>query len=159
MFKRNKNNRLKRRPILRKLGEYRELLILLDEKKEVLEKSVKNLFPTANFTLLIPRHTKEINDTPPYISYHKSDFNLTGELKNEKLNELLSRTFDLVVDLSEETKINLALMKKINASFIIGGSTSNKAAWYDLQIEQSVCESADLEKIKNHLTLLSQHGN
>lgn len=145
--------------MIRKQGDYREILVLADLERESLVTSMTTFFPAARLTILVPRLTKAINDYAPYQSYHKSDFNLTGKPKNDKLTEVLSRAYDLVVDLSKTSKMNDSIFSRIQAGFFIGGNASTKAERYDLQIEQQLIDNQNIAELINHLTLLTQHGN
>lgn len=159
MFKRLKNMRFSRKPILKKVANYTDLLILVDDEDDALIQTIKVNFSGANITLLLPRLNKEAEDRAPYCSYHKSDFNLIEKIKSIKLNEVLSRTYDLVVDLSTDSKLNELVFKKIKGNFLIGGSHKLNADCYDLQIEKRICDNKEITVLKNHLTILSQHGN
>jgi|GEM_PF-3036862 len=159
MLKKTNDKRLSRKPVIRKQSDYREILVLSDLKVTSLIESMSRFFPTARLTVLVPRLTKEMTDHTPYQSYHKSDFNLTGKPKNDKLTEVLSRAYDLVVDLSKTSKLNDSIFRRIQAGFFIGGNASTKAEYYDLQIEQQLIDNQNIAELINHLTLLTQHGN
>jgi ADP-heptose:LPS heptosyltransferase len=159
MLKKSKNKRILRRPILKKVEAYSEILVLMNLENDAVVSDFVRLFPSAKLTVLVPRLQKERNDRIPYSTYHKSDFNLTGKLKNDNLAEVLSRTYELVVDLSSESKINDLLLNRIKGDFIIGGIASKNSHLYDLQIEQQLCDKHDIKALINHLTLLTQHGN
>ena len=159
MLKKSKDRRFLRKPILKKVEAYTEILVLLNHENDAVVSDFGRLFPSAKLTVLVPRLQKEGNDRVPYSTYRKSDFNLTGKLKNDNLKQVLSQTYDLVLDLSSESKINDTLIKKIKGDFIIGGIASKNADLYDLQIEQQLCINQDIKALINHLTLLTQHGN
>lgn len=159
MLKKSKDRRILRKPILKKVEDYTEILLLLNSENDSTVSDIGSQFPFAKLTVLVPRSKKERNDWAPYSSYHKSDFSLTGKLKNDNLNQVLSRTYDLVVDLSSESKINDSLIKRIKGDFIIGGNASKNEDLYDLQIEQQLCIKQDIKALVNHLKLLTQHGN
>jgi hypothetical protein len=67
--------------------------------------------------------------------------------------------FDLVLDLSDDDPIGRFLIEKLNQSFMIGHSHTEKSFLYDLMIENQLNDHDSIKIIIEQLTLLSQNGN
>ncbi|WP_070138259.1 DUF6913 domain-containing protein [Crocinitomix algicola] len=150
--------RLERKPILRKLDVYREVLVVADEDKSQLESFINAIFPRAKIYFLFPRNEKEDQTKTDVFSYHISDLNLTGKVKNDKLKKVLDNRFDLVVDLSKNLPLNNFILARLNHTFMVGSASNNKSLWYDLIIPEAKNDKELFEHIKTQINLLSQNG-
>ncbi|MDA7803082.1 hypothetical protein N8987_00715 [Crocinitomix sp.] len=150
--------RLTRKPILRKLNVYREILIISDQDKSMLKTTITAIFPNAKIYFLSQRKEKEESAKNANFTFHASDLNLTGKVKNDKLNSLLDNRFDLVVDLSGNLPLNNFIIGKLNHTFMVGTEESGKGLWYDLIIKNTKSDQEFFENIKAQINLLSQNG-
>jgi len=149
--------RAKRKPELKKLQAYKTLLIVSEDKKNYLLEDLLETFPKAKISFLFARPHKEDETAKGTYSYHPADFNLTGAIKNDKLNELLKRQFDLVLDLSKNELLTNFLLERLKTSFMIGKGSAETSFLYDLSINDSKSDSDFLNKTKQQITLLTQN--
>lgn len=153
-----KGNRANRKPVLKSPDNFRSILVVADSDKSYLENTIHQLFRLAKINFLFPRKEKEDKTDSNRFSYHPSDFNLTGIIKNDKLNKLIQTEFDLVLDLSKNGLIETFLIEQINPSFLIGKLNQKESYLHDLIIEDDENETTFLEKINTQIILLSQNG-
>lgn len=159
-IKRKKAKRSNKRvPVLKPLDAYKEILVFSNEDKSALTSAVSDIFKQAKITFCYERSQKEDDSSPGTYSYHLNDLNLTGKIKNDKLNRLVQIPFDLILDLSNEEPLGLFILEKLNQSFMIGKEGLEKAYLYDLIIENHEKDGDFLNTIKQQITLLSQNGN
>lgn len=159
-IKRKKAKRSKKRvPILKPLDAYKEILIFSNEDKSALTDVISTIFKQAKITFCYERYQKEDDTGLNSYSYHLGDLNLTGKIKNDKLNQLVQTPFDLVLDLSNEEQLPLFILEKLNQSFMIGKKGLEKVYLYDLIIENYEKDGDFLNTIKQQITLLSKNGN
>lgn len=151
--------RLERKPILRKLEVYREILILADTDKSGLVPTLKQIFPQAKAYFLSPRKEKEDTSKKDSFSFHISDLNFTGKVKNDKLKKVLNNRFDLVVDLSKNSPLNNFILSKLNHTFMVGSAENGKSLWYDLIVPSASNDKDFLKNIETQINLLSQNGS
>ncbi len=154
-----KDTRPSRKPILKKLNEFTEVLILLNSAEGTQKNAWTALFPTAKTTFIYQRKEKKNESESLDATFHKSDFNLTGSLKNEKLTKITAISFDLVVDLTEENKLSKFLLSSLNQSFMIGRRGNSKSFLYDLLLNDSLSDTEIITEFRTLITLLNQHGN
>jgi hypothetical protein len=148
-----------RKPVLKGLDEYTEILFIADTDQTQRLNELSSVFKHAKISFLYRRNEKEDKSTQGNYSYHSSDLNLTGKIKNDKLNQMMQKQFDLILDLSIDCVLNQFLLKKLSSSFIIGKKGIEKSQMYDLLVDDKVNEETFIETIKQQLTLLSQNGN
>lgn len=149
----------KRKPILRAIDHYREVLFIADNDQSHRLNEVSKVFRNAKISFLFSRDEKEDTSAKGSFSYHTNDLNLTGKIKNDKLKQMMQMQFDLILDLSADGIINLFLLKKLNGTFLIGKKGFEKSEIYDLLVSEKVDEETFIETIKEQITLLSQNGN
>ncbi|MFT5823698.1 MAG: hypothetical protein ACI8ZM_004960 [Crocinitomix sp.] len=148
----------KRKPLLRAIDQYNEILFIADTDQSELTNELSAAFRHAKFSFLFPRENKEDNTIHGCYSYQINDLNLTGKIKNDKLNQLLQIQFDLILDLSIDETFNHYLLKKLNASFIVGKKGMEKSGMYDLLLSETVNKEEFIQTIKKQITILSQNG-
>ena len=153
-----KKARPKRKPVLRQLSNFRNILIVGEEDKTALIKSVSSHFPRASIAVLYKRIDKENNSKKGLYSTHLSDINLTGKVKSEKLTRLMDEQYDLIIDLLKKDELLRYISQQIKASFIIGPSGAENTFMYDLIIDQGESEQQFIENIAKQITLLSTNG-
>ncbi|MBI3134674.1 MAG: hypothetical protein HYZ14_08390 [Bacteroidetes bacterium] len=93
---------------------------MLNAEDEALQKHAASVFRNAEINVLYPRSSKQDKSPNFCFSVHSSDFNLTGNLKNDKIAGLLQTEFDLLIDLSDDSGLLKYLAQSINASLVIG---------------------------------------
>lgn len=155
----SRDKRPSRKPLLKKLADYREVLIFLNTDDETLKNELIVTFPQAKTTFVYPRKDKKTENESHDVTYHKSDFNLTGSIKSDKLKKITSISYDLVVDLTAENKISKILLTSLNQSFMTGRRGNNKSFLYDLLLNDSLSDQQIINEFKSIITLLSQDGN
>ncbi|MCG8575828.1 MAG: hypothetical protein MI810_13155 [Flavobacteriales bacterium] len=136
---------------------YKKILLISEEEKEGFEKLIKTVFPDAKTHLLHFRKTKEDQSGLHDYSVHATDFNLTGNLKNDKLSGLRKAQFDLILDLSSDSVIMDYFTRSIKAELVVGKKGTHKTA-HDLTIEYGHDYISFLENLKHQLELLSKDG-
>ncbi len=150
---------LNRKPILKALDQYTEILLIADSDPSYKEAELNTAFKNAKLSFLYPRENKEDQSAHGSYSYHPNDLNLTGKIKNDKLKQLLQMQFDLILDLSADETLNQFLLKKVSGSFIIGKKGKEKSSMYDLLVTENISDEEFLQTITQQITLLSQNGN
>ncbi len=153
--RKTKATRPKRRPQLRKLSEFKRLLVIAENNKSELLQPLNKVFKTAKIDFLYIRSTKEDESEKGKYSVHLVDFNLTGKSKNEKLTHLLRTPFDLILDLSTENELLAYLLQQVNSGFIIGQTNAANAFMYDLMVAQSSDELAFIKTVEEQLKRLT----
>lgn len=148
-------SRPNRKPELKKPADFHEILIISDEDAQNLLPHISSLFRHAKISFFSRREQKEDQSAHGNYTYHSNDLNLTGKVKSDKLNKLLNIKFDLIVDLSKNEPLNVFLIKKLNHSFMIGKSDSEKSLLCDLMIPYKENDELFFNEIQQQLTLLS----
>ncbi|MDG1913302.1 MAG: hypothetical protein P8I55_01785 [Crocinitomix sp.] len=149
----------KRKPVLKGLDRYHEILFIADTDQSQRLNELTSIFKHAKISFLYARKEKEDKSAHGNYSYHLSDLNLTGKIKNDKLNQMMQKQFDLILDLSTDTVLNQFLLKKISSTFIIGKKGIEKSEMYDLLVDEKVEEKTFIETVTQQIKLLSQNGN
>jgi len=156
--RRLKRVRPKRKPVLRKPTNFRNVLIVSEEDKTALIQTVNSYFDRASISVIYKRNNKEDNSKKGQYAVHLSDINLTGKVKNEKLIRLMNEQFDLIIDLQKKDDLLRYISQQIRTSFIVGPNTSENAFMYDLIIDEGQNEKEFIENIAKQITLLSTNG-
>ncbi|MBD3638583.1 MAG: hypothetical protein HUJ25_14615 [Crocinitomicaceae bacterium] len=136
----------------------KSLLLISNSSDQSLKKKVEELFSAASVYHLFPREIKEDSTTGFYYSVHKSDFNLTGKLKNDKLSNLEDMKVDLLVDLSSDSELLNYFVSRVQAGLKVGDINSNKVVFYDLLVEFEASDNQNAEIIFHHLNNFTQHA-
>lgn len=158
----NRTKSLSRKPTLKSPGNHKKILLITNSDNPKLPTNLTVSYPNSELFFLhstTAGERKQQQSKEKVYTYHKSDVNLTGKIKNDKLNQLLQIQFDLVLDLSDDEPIGTFLIKKLNQSFMIGLNGLKKSLLYDLITQKGLNEEDSLRIMTQHLTLLSQNGD
>ena len=133
------------------------LLFISNDNPVHFKDEIQRNFPQAKISFLHPRKDKVSEAPQGYYDYHQADFNLTGKIKNDKINELLNTSFDLVIDLSDRNPLGDYLYSQLQYGFSVGCSKTEQDEKHDLIIRGNTDELACIKAANTQLTLLSQH--
>jgi hypothetical protein len=153
-LKRKKIASKKRTAQLKRPELFSKVLLVLNESGEALVREAKSAFPAAEIILLHERKEKEDQSSHGTYTVNASDFNLTGNLKSDKLNSLLHTEFDLIVDLSTDSVLLTFLIRHIKSSLVIGKMEHPNLALYDLFFDKSVTDNQFIQTIVKQLNQL-----
>lgn len=134
------------------------VLLVSNTEDKSLKRKVEELFENASVYHLFPREIKEDRSVGFYYSVHSSDFNLTGNVKNDKLLVLLKTRVDILLDLSFGSEQLDYFVLQGNAGLKIGRMDSDKAEEYDLQLTFQNSEIKNVENIYEKLNTLTQNA-
>jgi hypothetical protein len=147
-----------RKPLLKSVEGYENVLVIASEKNDDIEELVRKAFIHAKIVHLERREKKVEKIQSDNYTIHSGDISLTGKIKNDKLRELFKHQFDLIIDLSDDDPIFTGMIEKIEASFLIGRSNSKRSFLYDLSVEGDWNNKELIPMITQQIKLLSQHG-
>lgn len=147
-----------RKPLLKSVEGFENILVIASEKNDEIEELVRKAFIHAKIVHLERREKKVEKIQSDNYTIHSSDISLTGKVKNDKLRELFKHQFDLILDLSDDDPIFTGMIEKIEASFLIGRSNSKRSILYDLSVEGDWNNKELIPIITQQIKLLSQHG-
>ncbi len=151
-------DRTKRKPILKNTEEYENILVVSNQDKTFLLSEISSLFKQAKIHFLSERENKVKTNVKSDYTYHASDLNLTGHVKNDKLNQLFKIEFDLILDLSQEKLLTYFFITQVKSSFLIGKKTENQSFLHDLMVEDNEDEAVFLKNVEQQITLLTKNG-
>jgi hypothetical protein len=146
----------KRTVVLKRPDAFLKVLLIINEANNDLIHKAGSVFPKAFINVLYLRTEKEDHSLERRYTVHAADFNLTGRLKNDKLNRLLETEFDLLIDLSEDSALLTYLFHRIKSTLVIGKLGHKHAAGYDLMFERTGPEVDFLDLIIKQLNQLIQ---
>ena len=152
--KRGKIN-LSRTVWMKPTAQLRSILLVSNNEDKGTKKILEEEFGKAKVHHLHLRDIKEDRTVGFYYSVHSSDFNLTGNLKNDKLKNLEKFSYDLLVDLSHDSELLDYFVNKSDASFKVGEFGSQKADSYDLMVNFSSKNSDSVLNVIKQLNLLT----
>lgn len=155
-LKRKKRAAFKHLVLLKKPADYAKILILIEKPSESLASQAAAIFKHAEINLLSERSEKEDHSNQFRYTVHPADFNLTGTLKNDKLNKLILTEFDLIIDLSGNSVLLNYLLKQLRATLTIGPMHSENQELYDLFFEKKSDHTEFLDQIQKQLNLLTK---
>jgi hypothetical protein len=153
-LKRKQIDSKKRAVILKRPELFSKILLVLNASDDTLVQAARSAFPAAAIQVLHLRKEKEDTSAEGYYTARSTDFNLTGILKNDKLNRLLQTEFDLLIDLSTDSVILTYLVQHIKSSLIIGKMEHPGFEMYDLFFNQSATDKEFLQQIVQQLNQL-----
>lgn len=154
-LKKRARNNLSRTVWIKSSSEIRSVLLVCNNEDKSAKKILEEEFPKAKVHLLHLRETKEDRSIGFYHSVHSSDFNLTGNLKNDKLKNLEKFSYDLLVDLSKNSELLNYFVNKSDASFKVGEFGSKKSNSYDLMVNFASKSSDSVLNVIKQLNLLT----
>lgn len=158
-FLKKKSERFtERRTYLMNPIEVKSVLIISNTENTGLKRKIEELFEAASVYHLFERDIKEDRTVGFYYSVHHSDFNLTGNLKNDKLKNLERLDVDLLLDLSSGSEQLNYFVSRMRSALKVGDITSHKAYLYDLMIEFKPNEIQNVENIYNQMMIFTQHA-
>lgn len=142
-----------RKIILKKHDQFQKLLLVCNQYDDKLVNKAKECFIHAEINSLYLRKQKK--DTSGHFNFtvHSSDFNLTGKIKNDKLNKLTQTGFDMIVDLSENSDYLKYLISQTKNTLLIGKMDSSEKPFHDLLL------SPENEKSDFIQTIIKQLNN
>jgi hypothetical protein len=142
---------------LKKPNQFLKILILTNQKDESLINETKNAFPNAEINSLYLRKEKE--DKTPQFNYsvHPSDFNLTGRVKNDKLNKLLFMGFDMVIDLSDDSVYLKFILAQIKSTLVLGKIGEHEFQLHDLFFDAEKVNADFIKTVVKQLNVLTKN--
>jgi Family of unknown function (DUF6913) len=149
---------LKRQAWLKNPDSIKSVLLVTNSDKKSIKRKVEELFTSASVYHLFPREFKEDRTVGFYFSVHKTDFNLTGVLKNDKLLNLKKMPIDLLLDLSAESDLLNYFVSQTNSDLKVGDMNSSKADLYDLMLEFGTADSDNIDIIYKHINTFTQNA-
>jgi hypothetical protein len=154
-LKKKKTERAPRKVVIQKADQFLSVLLVTNSENEILLRSAATVFPNAELKSLFLRSKKVDESAVLRYSVHASDFNLTGLLKNDKLQKLFHTKFELVVDLSEGSQFLDYFLRGIESNLVIGRIGGANEELYDLLLEKGHNNDAFLLNMKQQLNLLT----
>lgn len=133
-----------------------KLLFVSDKADDDLFKKIGLLFINAEVSHLFERKEKEDQTAQFRYSIHLSDFNLTGVVKNDKLNRLFKTEFDLILDLSQNSDLIPLVINRLSSSLFIGKMNAKNEELYDLFFEHTGSTDEFLKLVIEQLNKLTK---
>lgn len=155
--KKNKSKEEDRKIILLPAAQYESIIVIIDKAEQIRHNQLHKLFPVATFSFLTTRSEKEDKSSGQNYTFRSSDRRF-GMIKNERLKELLQRNFDLLIDLSDQSKLSL-FSKIINANLKVGVFDKEENFNFDLLIKKTDAVEQMLESIAGQLNILTLNKN
>jgi hypothetical protein len=148
---------LNRSVILRNPSQVRTILLVTNEEEKSTKKNVEAQFPNCAVHQLYIRAIKEDRSIGFYYTVHNSDFNLTGNLKNDKLKNLESMDFNLLLDLSDNSTLLQYFINRSKAVMKVGEIGTDHIEQYDLLVKFQGSASATIKEIFEKINLLTKN--
>lgn len=142
---------------LKKPSQFLKILVISNEKDEILISAAKNAFPNAEINSLCKRKEKEDKSESFHYTVHPSDFNLTGRIKNDKLNKLVAMGFDMVIDLSDDSIHLKYILSQIKSSLILGKIDEHEFQLHDLFFEGENINADFIRTVVTQLNVLTKN--
>ena len=139
-----------------KPAQYKRILLINSLEEPDLIKAAQLAFKNAEISQLYLREKKEDSDTSKY-SIHPSDFNLTGQLKNDKLSQLQKSGFELIIDLHDESELLKYCFRSIKSNLIVGKLNSSDPVICDLFVESGKNNKEFLDNMIKQLNVIASH--
>ena len=138
-------------------SKVKKLLLITNEEQKSIKRKCEELFQNASVLHLYEREIKVDNSKGFYYTVHKSDFNLTGKLKNDKLVNLSKMEFDLLIDLSSDSEELDYFLRTVRAGLKVGDLTTKDKTAYDLFLNFASKDSQAIEQIHTQLAYLTKN--
>ncbi|MCB9222784.1 MAG: hypothetical protein R2780_10640 [Crocinitomicaceae bacterium] len=139
--------------------DIKSVLIVSDQENQSLKRKVEELLPSASVYHLFLREIKEDRSTGFYHTVHKTDFNLTGALKNDKLINLEKMSTELLLDLSSGSELLKYFVNRSVSSLKIGNINTTSPSYYDLLVQYEADLSKTVDNIYDKLIKLTQNAS
>ena len=136
-------------------NSYKSTLIISDQVDESFNTYLATVFEKSKFTTLSNRKEKKDDSSANHYTYHISDLGF-GNIKNDRLLNLLNTQFDLVIDISIKTKELNYFVKNSKSSLKIGDLNASKNYLYDLLVDEIDSKTEFIDNIKRQINILSQ---
>jgi hypothetical protein len=141
-----------------KPDQVKTLLLIVNEESKTSKRLVEDLFSNASVHMLFERAIKTDSTVGFYYSVHDSDFNLTGNLKNDKLLNLSKMQFELLLDLSSDSELLSYFSKNSTANFKVGNMNRKDIQTFDLLIEYGKTDAESIKQIFSTLITITKNG-
>ena len=158
-LKKKSGQTVDRHTVMMNPSEVKTVLLISNNDHKSLKRKVEELFPSSSVYHLFPREIKEDRTVGFYYSVHKSDFNLTGAVKNDKLRNLEKMQIDLLLDLSFGSELLNYFVGRVKSGLKVGDIKSSKAHLYDLMVEFESDELVTADNIFNRMMNFTQHAS
>jgi len=151
-LKSSKNN--DRDITLLKRDEYKSIIVLIDNPENIVHNLLHKSFINADFSYLTNRSEKLDISTGNNYTFHKKDLTF-AKVKNERLSNLLTLKFDLLIDLSQQNDSLKYFTERLNAGLKIGCFDTTKNFFYDLLVEKKETIGEILKQMEQQIDLLT----
>ena len=138
-------------------AQCRKILLVNSTPDETLSWFAGTVFPNAEINQLVLRKEKQDESQPPVFQVHPADFNLTGHLKNDKLVQLQTQQFDLILVLQDDSELLKYFIRTISSDLIVGKLAISDEQLCDLFIEPGTTSREYIENIVKQLNLIAPH--
>lgn len=142
---------------LKKPEAFTRIILVTNSYDEELFEAAKKGFTNAEINMLYLRKSKQDESTKFHYSIHPADFNLTGHLKNDKLQKLLQINFDLILDLSENLIYLKYLVSQMHTTLSIGKLKTDSIQSHDLTCEFNQSKNEFIITVVHQLNLLTKN--
>ena len=156
-LKKKSNQPVNRSVFLRNPDQMKTIFLVTNEEEKSTKKIVEAQFPNCAVHQLYIRPIKEDRSIGFYYTVHNTDFNLTGNLKNDKLKNLVSMDFDLLLDLSDNSTMLQYFINKSRAAMKIGRLNTKHLEQYDLLLEFTRSVEQTVKDIFEQINLLTKN--
>jgi hypothetical protein len=142
---------------LKKPNQFLKILVITNQKDETLVNEAKIAFSNAEINALYLRKEKEDKSQQFNYTVHPSDFNLTGRVKNDKLNKLLFMGFDMVIDLSDDSVYLKFILAQIKSTLVLGKIGEHQFQLHDLFFDAEKKDSDFIKTVVKQLNVLTKN--
>lgn len=142
---------------LKKPNQFLKILVITNQKDDSLMMEAKNAFSNAEINALYLRKEKEDKSLQFHYTVHPSDFNLTGRVKNDKLNKLLFMGFDMVIDLSDDSIYLKFIVSQLKSTLILGKIGEHEFQLHDLFFDTEKINADFIRTVVKQLKVLTKN--
>ncbi len=130
------------------------ILVITNSNIPLIESQLKTYFPHAKYYFLTLRKDKKDQSTAHQFTFHSYDLGF-GKLKNERLNQMLKQSFEILIDYNKQPCELDFFIEIINSNLIGGHSKSEKNYLYDILLDGNNM----IENLNKQLNKLTQNGH
>ena len=138
--------------------DYKTVLVIIDKPEQINHNLFHQLFPHAEFSFLSNRTEKEDNSNGFNYTCHKKDF-FFKKLKNDRLANLLNKSFDLLIDLNETNTKLMYFTENIEAGLKMGCFNQPYNFQFDMLVEPSSEIANIIKTMVKQIDVLTQTLN